>query len=271
MFKGTFYGGIICLNGKLNFIKGVHNIKNKFIKKIKSQNNIEMDLYEPDSDSILYAASPIPSRSASVLQREQQEKQSEQKEQQEQEENKESKENEQPSMDSMQGKDVIPAETVEILNKGIIVHLKPQENKYWHFMFKNEENNKKMTSLLENIPNYRLTVEYGITQNTPDITLIMNGEVVGKIHLLLCDRRDANLPEKYYCKLYFYHFNNLQLFQAVRSTLVNFFMNFKTSNVSDRKMIRNKRNKLTKKGRSLRIYKKINSHKRTHKRKSIRR
>ncbi len=183
-----------------------------------------MDLYEHDSDSILYAASPIPSRSTSALQEEQKE-QKEQKEQ-ELEENLNLTENEYMPISSIKEKTVIPAETVEILNKGIITHLKPQENKYWHFMFKNEENNKKMTSLLENIPNYRLTVKYGLPQNTPDITLLMNGEIVGKIHLLLCDRRDANLPEKYYCKLFFYHFNNLQLFQTVKNTLVNFFTNF---------------------------------------------
>lgn len=226
-----------------------------------------MDLYEPDSDSILYASSPIPSRSSSGLQREQKEEQEEQEQQEQQEKQEQQENNEQAPMNSM--KIVIPAETVEILNKGIISHLKPQENKYWHFMFKNEENNKKMTSLLQNIPGYSLTVDYGIPQNTPDITLKMNNEVVGKIHLLLCDRRDANLPEKYYCKLYFYHFNNLQLYQTVKNTLVNYFTNFKTASMSDGKMIRNKRNKLNKKNILLRTYKKVSLRKKTNKRKSI--
>jgi hypothetical protein len=121
----------------------------------------------------------------------------------------------------------VPAETIEILNKSVISHLEPQKNKFWHFSFKNEQNTNQLTKVLQSIPGYSLTVEYGLPQSSPDITLKMNNEVVGKIHLLLCDRRDANLPEKYYCKLYFYHFKKPELFQAVKTSLVNFFENFK--------------------------------------------
>ena len=97
------------------------------------------------------------------------------------------------------------------------------------FSFKNEENKNQLTQTLQNIPGYdRLTVEYGLPQNTADITLKMNDDVVGKIHLLLCDRRDANLPERYYCKIYFYHFKNQELFDAVKTAVVNFFENFKS-------------------------------------------
>jgi hypothetical protein len=136
----------------------------------------------------------------------------------------------------------VPAETIEISNKNIINHLKPQENKYWHFTFKNEANKNQMTRVLQNIPGYNLTVEYGIPVNSPDVTLKNNGETIGKIHLLLSDRRDANLPEKYYCKLYFYHFKNPELYQSVKTALVNFFENFKSNNKTG-----GKRNKLHKK------------------------
>jgi hypothetical protein len=122
----------------------------------------------------------------------------------------------------------IPAETIEISNKSVINHLNPQENKYWHFTFKNEQNKNQLTQTIQNISGYGLTVEYGIPQNSPDITLKRNGEIVGKIHLLLCDRRDANLPEKYYCKIYFYHFTDQDLYQAVKTAVVNFFENFKS-------------------------------------------
>ena len=101
-----------------------------------------------------------------------------------------------------------------------------------------------MTNVLQNIQGYRLTAEYGVPINTADITLKHNGEVVGKIHLLLCDKRDANLPNKYYCKLYFYHFKNPQLFQAVKTALVNFFENFKVSQKPSLRPI--KRRSLTK-------------------------
>jgi hypothetical protein len=123
--------------------------------------------------------------------------------------------------------DEVPAETIEISAKErVLPHVKPQESKYWHFTLE-DANKNQLTKVLQSVPGYNLTVEYGVPQNTPDITLKMNGETVGKIHLLLCDRRDANLPEKYYCKLYFYHFKKPELFQAVKTSLVNFFENFK--------------------------------------------
>jgi hypothetical protein len=131
----------------------------------------------------------------------------------------------------------IPAESIEIPKDGIIQYLKPQENKYWHFMFKNEENQNELTNVLQNIPGYSLTVEYGIPQNKPDITLKMNDEIVGKIHLLLCDRRDANLPEKYYCKLYFYHFKNQELYNTVKTVLINFFENFKSNKIGGKRKL----------------------------------
>ena len=135
--------------------------------------------------------------------------------------------------------------TIEITNKkAVLRHVKPQESKYWHFKFSDPRYTNQMTNVLQNIQGYRLTVEYGVPINTPDITLKMNGEIVGKIHLLLCDKRDANLPNKYYCKLYFYNFKSPQLFQAVKTALVNFFENFKVSQKPSLRPI--KRRSLTK-------------------------
>lgn len=121
----------------------------------------------------------------------------------------------------------IQPEIVEISRDHIINHLKPQENKYWRFSFKNESNTTRLKTLLQSIPEYNLTVDFETPQNKPDIVLKQDGIIVGKINLLLCDRRDANLPEKYYCKLYFYHFKNPQLYEAVKAAAVNFFENFK--------------------------------------------
>ena len=126
-----------------------------------------------------------------------------------------------------QTEDVKPV-TIEIANKkAILRHVKPQESKYWHFKFSDPRHTNQMTNVLQNIQGYRLTVDYGLRINTADITLKQNEEIVGKIHLLLCDKRDANLPNKYYCKLFFFHFKNPQLFNAVKNALVNFFENFK--------------------------------------------
>lgn len=120
----------------------------------------------------------------------------------------------------------IEPETVEF-SKNVVNQLKPQENKYWRFSFKNEANTNRLKSVIESIPEYGLTVDFGVPQNTPDITIKQGETIVGKINLLLCDRRDANLPEKYYCKIYFYHFKNPALYQAVKTATVNLFEGLK--------------------------------------------
>jgi hypothetical protein len=121
------------------------------------------------------------------------------------------------------------AETVEVseeVKKKVLQLVKPQESKYNHFQFKSQADTDKLTNILQIIPGHNITVSYGIPQSTPDITLSENGQIVGKIHLLLCDRRDANKPEKYYVKLYFYHFIDSSLQNTVKSALVSFFESF---------------------------------------------
>jgi len=127
----------------------------------------------------------------------------------------------------------VKPETVHIRTneKTILRHVKPQDVKYWHFKFIDQKNTNQMTNVLQNIQAYRLTVEYSFKLNTADIILKQQEEIVGKIHLLLCDKRDANLPSKYYCKLFFFYFKNNQLFQAVKTALVNFFENFKPAHI----------------------------------------
>jgi hypothetical protein len=126
-------------------------------------------------------------------------------------------------------KDIEP-ETVEF-SKNVINHLKPQENKYWRFLLKNESNTNGLIKAIKAVQN-DLTVEFGVPQNTPDITIKdPNGEIVGKLNLLLCDRRDANLPEKYYCKIYFYQFKNSNKYQLIKTAVVNFFEGLKAASI----------------------------------------
>jgi hypothetical protein len=120
-------------------------------------------------------------------------------------------------------------ETVEVseeTKKRVLQLVKPQESKYNHFQFKSQADTDKLTNVLQSIPGHNITVSYGIPQSTPDISLSENGQIVGKIHLLLCDRRDANKPEKYYVKLYLYHFTDLTLQETVKSALLSFFESF---------------------------------------------
>lgn len=150
----------------------------------------------------------------------------------------------------------IPPETVEIAKAHIINHLKPQENKYWRFTFKNDLNTARLKSLIESIPEYNLTVDFETPQNKPDIVLKQDGNIIGKINLLLCDRRDANLPEKYYCKLYFYHFKNPELYNAVKTAVVNFFENFKGNALGGKRKTHKKRRSIHKRTAHKRTYSK---------------
>lgn len=130
-------------------------------------------------------------------------------------------------LESSEGK--VEPETVEIVNKAAVLpYVKPQKSKFWHFEFTSPDNQNKLSNVLTS-SNNSLTVEYGETQKSPDITLKRGSEIVGKIHLLLCDRRDANLPEKYYVKLYFYDFTDNEFYDNVKKSLINFFENFKSN------------------------------------------
>jgi hypothetical protein len=121
------------------------------------------------------------------------------------------------------------AETVEIseeAKKRVLPYVEPQESKYHHFMFKDSRNTDKLTKVFENSLGHNITVKYGIPQSSPDITLSEGDNVIGKIHLLLCDRRDANKPEKYYIKIYFYQFKDSNVMSMVKEKLITFFENF---------------------------------------------
>jgi hypothetical protein len=123
----------------------------------------------------------------------------------------------------------IPPETIEFSKENTLNNLKPQENKYWRFAFKKNEHMNLLENTIKNI-GLNLTVVFEMKQNTPDISILQGDNEVGKINLLLCDRRDANLPDKYYCKVYFYHFKDQEIYQAVKAAVVNFFENLKSNN-----------------------------------------
>ena len=164
------------------------------------------------------------------------------------------------------------AETIEIseeAKKRILPHVQPQESKYYHFKFNSQSNIDKLTKVLQSVPNHNITATYGVPKSSPDITLSENGQIIGKIHLLLCDRRDANKPEKYYVKLYFYHFKDTLLQNIIKNMLVSFFENFspmpiqqvirserggKRHNKSSKKHISHKRTQLQRTKKNLKKY-----------------
>ena len=69
--------------------------------------------------------------------------------------------------------------------------------------------------------------DYGRKYDT-DIIIRKKGESnstkpIGKIHLLLFDRRDRYNHEKYYIKLHFFQFANDELFHTVKEAVTTFF------------------------------------------------
>jgi hypothetical protein len=160
----------------------------------------------------------------------------------------------------------IEPETIELElppAKSIINQLIPQENKFWRFTFKNAANTENFKKVIESIPDYNLTVEFDIRQDKPDVIIKQGDNIIGKINLLLCDRRDANLVEKYYCKIYFYHFKDKVIYDTVKTAVLTFFNKLKmqksnTNKVTGgkhykkRKTINKKRNNKKKTKRKIR-------------------
>lgn len=131
----------------------------------------------------------------------------------------------------------------------ILAKVQKQKNKYWHFQFKNDRDLDNLKKTIENIPNIPLTVIYNFEgQSHADVTLLQDNQEVGKIHFLLCDRRNSNLPEKYYIKLYFFNFKDNELFNKVKEVVINYFNNI---GINQRKEIGGKRQKTFRKKRNI--------------------
>jgi hypothetical protein len=139
------------------------------------------------------------------------------------------------SLESNTSNEVEP-DTIEISEEGkkrVLLYVEPQQNKFYRFRFKDEANKNKLIQKLQEILGTNITVDIDNketdSQSKPDILIKENGNIIGKINLLLCDRRDANLPEKYYIKLYFREFKTLESMNKVKEGLKAFFENFQSN------------------------------------------
>ena len=105
-----------------------------------------------------------------------------------------------------------------------------QSQPHTHFRLKHQSDREK---LLHAIQNASTTVpivasyDYGRKHNT-DIIIRKVGDSnsakpIGKIHLLLFDRRDRYHSEKYYMKLHFFKFANDEVFNSVKQAVTDFF------------------------------------------------
>jgi len=120
--------------------------------------------------------------------------------------------------------DHMKGETLTIANPGrIFPYIMAQEST--HFQFKTKEMERRFQQMIEQIPDLTVRFDYG-REDKSDILLVSSSDptqIVGKLHLLLVDRRDRGDPLKRYVKIHLFHMKDPQQFELVRQRIVEFF------------------------------------------------
>ena len=116
------------------------------------------------------------------------------------------------------------AETIEIANPQSIfsrIEAYPKTSpKQHHFHFKNPLDRTHLISVWSQIG---ITVEFNeVETKNVDVTLMREGQLVGKIQFLHFDRRDRSIQSKHYVKVYLYQFEKDMLKEAT-SIMQSFF------------------------------------------------
>ena len=120
--------------------------------------------------------------------------------------------------------DHMKGETLTLANPGrIFPYIMAQEST--HFQFKTKEMERRFQQMIEQIPDLTVRFDYG-REDKSDILLVSSSDptqIVGKLHLLLADRRDRGDPSKRYVKIHLFHMKDPQQFELVRQRIVDFF------------------------------------------------
>ena len=120
--------------------------------------------------------------------------------------------------------DHMKGETLTMANPGrIFPYIMAQEST--HFQFKTKEMERRFQQMIEQIPDLTVRFDYG-REDKSDILLVSSSDptqIVGKLHLLLVDRRDRGDPSKRYVKIHLFHMKDPQQFELVRQRVTNFF------------------------------------------------
>ena len=120
--------------------------------------------------------------------------------------------------------DHMKGETLTLANPGrIFPYIMAQEST--HFQFKTKEMERRFQQMIEQIPDLTVRFDYG-REDKSDILLVSSSDptqIVGKLHLLLADRRDRGDPSKRYVKIHLFHMKDPQQFELVRQRVVDFF------------------------------------------------
>ena len=120
--------------------------------------------------------------------------------------------------------DHMKGETLTMTNPGrIFPYIVAQEST--HFQFKTKEMERRFQQMIEQIPDLTVRFDYG-KEDKSDILLVSSSDptqIVGKLHLLLVDRRDRGDPSKRYVKIHLFHMKDPQQFELVRQRVTDFF------------------------------------------------
>ena len=120
--------------------------------------------------------------------------------------------------------DHMKGETLTMAHPGrIFPYIMAQEST--HFQFKTKEMERRFQQMIEQIPDLTVRFDYG-REDKSDILLVSSSDptqIVGKLHLLLVDRRDRGDPSKRYVKIHLFHMKDPQQFELVRQRVTNFF------------------------------------------------
>ena len=111
--------------------------------------------------------------------------------------------------------------------RGIIEKLQPQKTKNWRFAFKNDKHKTELENILKG-SNMNYRVEFNTKMDKPDITIYKDDNIIGRINLMLCDRRDIGDNTKYYCKIYFDSFTDPEVYSNIKNKVINFFNRLNT-------------------------------------------
>jgi hypothetical protein len=128
-----------------------------------------------------------------------------------------------PTQDQVHKASQLPID--ENLHRRIMHRIHFQEIKKSHFQFNQQADLEELLHDLRSAFQGGLQIEQSNKRETPDLALLINGEVIAKIHFLGRNKNDVIKPAplRYYIKIYIYHCKNKNHFQMIQTAIQSFF------------------------------------------------
>jgi len=128
-----------------------------------------------------------------------------------------------PTQDQVHKTSQLPID--ENLHRRIMHRIHFQEVKKSHFQFNQSADLEELLNALKSAFQGGLQIEQSNKRETPDLTLLIDGEVIAKIHFLGRNKNDVIKPAplRYYIKIYIYYCKNETHFQMIQTAVQSFF------------------------------------------------